>query len=104
MEHFIEKCKLCGAVINQCRCPSKDKEIRYGVCVACAKKKDTYEKDLTKESLMQDLNIKEGESRASGMEKIFCAALVEEGIEVTSRVLKNVVKWRDLMGWSGNAD
>jgi len=38
MGHFIEKCKLCGAVIAQCRCPSKDKAVRYGICKECKAK------------------------------------------------------------------
>ena len=33
--HFIELCKSCGNVISQCRCPSKDKEVRYGLCEVC---------------------------------------------------------------------
>jgi len=35
MSHFKEVCKYCGTLITQCRCPSKDKEIKYGVCATC---------------------------------------------------------------------
>lgn len=38
MEHHIEKCKHCGTVIKQCRCPNFSKTIRYSVCAKCAKK------------------------------------------------------------------
>ena len=36
--HFILKCKKCGAVMAQCRCPASNKEVRYGVCVKCGMK------------------------------------------------------------------
>jgi glycine/D-amino acid oxidase-like deaminating enzyme len=32
MSHFIKKCRACGTVIAQCRCPSKDKAIEWGEC------------------------------------------------------------------------
>ena len=35
MSHFIERCQNCGIVINQCRCPSKDKEERWSLCEDC---------------------------------------------------------------------
>lgn len=35
MNHFIEKCESCTTVITQCRCPSKDKEVRYSRCEKC---------------------------------------------------------------------
>jgi hypothetical protein len=34
-EHFIVKCRHCDSVIGQCRCPAKDKLIKYGVCDVC---------------------------------------------------------------------
>ena len=40
MSHFIEKCSGCDCVISQCRCPSKDKEIRYSLCKNCAANKE----------------------------------------------------------------
>lgn len=38
MSHFIKKCGSCGIVLEQCRCPSSDKEIYWGTCIACAEK------------------------------------------------------------------
>lgn len=38
MSHHIEKCKHCGVVIQQCRCPDGAKNVRYSVCAGCAKK------------------------------------------------------------------
>jgi len=38
MSHYIEYCKECKKVISQCRCPSNDKEVRYGLCKECADK------------------------------------------------------------------
>ena len=35
MGHFIKYCESCGVVIGQCRCPSKDKEILWGLCEDC---------------------------------------------------------------------
>lgn len=35
MSHFIEVCKICETVISQCRCPSPNKEKRYGLCCNC---------------------------------------------------------------------
>lgn len=35
MTHFIEKCKECNETINQCRCPSKLKKVRYSICKKC---------------------------------------------------------------------
>lgn len=43
MSHFIEKCIDCNIVISQCRCPSKDKQLRLTVCVHCQKHRDTIE-------------------------------------------------------------
>jgi len=37
MTHFKELCKICKTVMSQCRCPSPDKEIRYGVCKECSR-------------------------------------------------------------------
>lgn len=37
MPHYIEYCKLCQEVISQCRCPSSDKEVRWGLCCECKK-------------------------------------------------------------------
>lgn len=34
----MKKCGSCGMVLEQCRCPSPDKEIRWGTCTACARK------------------------------------------------------------------
>lgn len=38
VSHYIERC-LCGVVISQCRCPSKDKATRLGECDACRLKR-----------------------------------------------------------------
>lgn len=37
MSHFIEKCKHCGKVIRQCRCPDPAKITTYAVCERCKK-------------------------------------------------------------------
>ena len=31
-EHFIMKCRYCGKIIAQCRCPDPNKTVEYGVC------------------------------------------------------------------------
>ena len=36
--HFIKYCRVCQTVISQCRCPSKDKKILWGVCWDCEEK------------------------------------------------------------------
>lgn len=36
--HFIEVCKVCGEVICQCRCMSRDKKKTLGVCEKCKEK------------------------------------------------------------------
>jgi hypothetical protein len=46
MAHFIEKCSKCGKTIQQCRCMSCDKEVRYSICQDC---KDKGEEDGGKE-------------------------------------------------------
>lgn len=33
--HFKEICRVCGALITQCRCPALDKTVRYGICEGC---------------------------------------------------------------------
>ena len=48
MIHFIEKCYECKAIISQCRCPSKDKELRWGICDDC-KKEPMFEGVIAKE-------------------------------------------------------
>lgn len=47
--HFIEKCIICGIVISQCQCPSKDKEIRYSLCKSC---KDNDKSEMDKEEVV----------------------------------------------------
>ena len=45
MSHFIEYCKNpgCKTIVSQCRCPGRDKEIRYSKepCAVCAAKEVT---------------------------------------------------------------
>jgi hypothetical protein len=36
-EHFIKKCKYCGTVMSQCRCPG-EKRLELGVCQNCEDK------------------------------------------------------------------
>jgi len=39
--HFICKCRKCKRIVSQCRCPGKDKIVRYVDCCAiCAKEKE----------------------------------------------------------------
>lgn len=33
--HDIARCRDCGTTISQCRCPSNEKEVRWGRCLAC---------------------------------------------------------------------
>lgn len=43
--HFIEKCRKCGRVIAQCRCPSKDKSVIFSICFECLKKGENEQVD-----------------------------------------------------------
>ena len=52
MGHFIEKCRECGTVISQCRCMSKDKTVRYGICNKC-KEKDTPKKEPVQRGIVR---------------------------------------------------
>lgn len=36
MAHFLKRCRICGIVVNQCRCSSLEKEVELVVCVRCA--------------------------------------------------------------------
>ena len=36
--HFKKFCSVCGKIIAQCRCMTKDKTILYDVCEDCKKK------------------------------------------------------------------
>lgn len=47
--HFVEKCKSCGIVISQCRCPGP-KLVKHGLCDACKKSRDAL--DAAVEALM----------------------------------------------------
>lgn len=38
MSHYIVKCKCCDAMISQCRCPAKNREIRFDICSNCKNK------------------------------------------------------------------
>ena len=38
MDHFICYCIRCDKVINQCRCPDKNKTVIYSICDECKKK------------------------------------------------------------------
>ena len=33
--HFIEKCSTCGTVVQQCRCPDKNKPVTWVTCERC---------------------------------------------------------------------
>lgn len=35
MSHYIIICKVCNVTISQCRCMSKDKEFKEGICSKC---------------------------------------------------------------------
>jgi len=37
-EHYIEKCRGCKKVIEQCRCPDLNKTVRWSICEDCLKK------------------------------------------------------------------
>jgi len=43
MSHFIKICEECKDILNQCRCPAKDKNVIYGICSRCRKKKEEQE-------------------------------------------------------------
>jgi hypothetical protein len=53
-EHYIEKCKHCKNVINQCRCSSPNKTVRWGVCSNC---KGKEVKEEAKGDPRTDLNM-----------------------------------------------
>lgn len=38
MSHGKTLCRVCGALIEQCRCMDHKKEVSYGVCLSCASK------------------------------------------------------------------
>jgi len=56
--HFIEKCRVCDVTTSQCKCPAKDKEIRYTTCNKCSQEaiKKNEEKD-TEEPLIEIRSI-----------------------------------------------
>jgi len=43
--HYKKVCERCGTIISQCRCPSKDKQIVFGVCDKCRTTKETTKND-----------------------------------------------------------
>jgi hypothetical protein len=51
MTHFIEKCKYCNIVISQCRCPSQDKIIKYGICQTCKEKEKLNDNNISQYSI-----------------------------------------------------
>jgi len=72
MNHFIEKCESCTTVISQCRCPSKDKEVRYSKCEKCKnpttgteqKSELTFDEMVKGIEAVQEANkISEGDAR-----------------------------------------
>lgn len=52
MNHFIEICVKCGAVISQCRCMACDKIKKEGICPKCLEKQNREKDEI-------DLNIRE---------------------------------------------
>jgi hypothetical protein len=37
-DHFVTKCRACGSVVNQCRCPDPNKRVEWvEQCQRCAK-------------------------------------------------------------------
>lgn len=45
MRHFIVKCRVCGAVQGQCRCPGP-KSVDLVTCDECREKEENHEEDL----------------------------------------------------------
>jgi hypothetical protein len=37
-EHFVLKCKVCGKVMDSCRCDAEDKTVKFDVCEDCKRK------------------------------------------------------------------
>jgi hypothetical protein len=33
--HYIKLCRVCKAVIEQCRCPAIDKDVQWATCWSC---------------------------------------------------------------------
>jgi hypothetical protein len=50
-----------------------------------------------KRKLIETLNIQISDSDWNMAEKLFCAALLQEGIDITARVLKEYTRMRDLL-------
>lgn len=46
MSHYIEKCRVCEAVVSQCRCPAPNKELRLVLCKSCEAKKPSEPPDV----------------------------------------------------------
>ncbi len=55
MSHFIRKCKVCGVVVAQCRCPDRNKFVELVVCDNCIDK-DTIDPTLQPQSVEEILD------------------------------------------------
>lgn len=52
--HYIEKCRECGTVVSQCRCPARDKVERLVTCENCKTKE--FEPDSRPSGSSYELN------------------------------------------------
>jgi hypothetical protein len=52
---------------------------------------------VTPSEIKQSLNIKESDSEALIIEKLFCCALLSESMDVINRVISKVIEWRDVL-------
>ena len=87
--HFMEVCKVCGTVVNQCRCPSLDKDKRMVICRACAGKSEKVMAlgDTAKAIIIKFVPHKPGDGERSG-------ALADlEALQAEYTRLKSELAW-----------
>ena len=58
--HFRIVCRVCGSVITQCRCPSKDKRTEYALCERCGKQQKVSAKTASQKVATQSEGNQEG--------------------------------------------
>jgi len=52
---------------------------------------------MTAESIRESLHITSKDSQVYIIEKLFCAAILSEGTDAASRILKHFIEMRDLL-------
>lgn len=80
--HFIRKCKVCGDVIGQCRCPDLNKKVEYGLCLKCSEKRSMNYVQNVQALLDEELKMKGADYE--GLLEVYTLLVITKGENCTN--------------------